>query len=166
MKHRCVGPIAMLLAGLSAGLRSAGIALCASLLLFGLVGCFAPILSTAVWAQDFRAFGAAPPSWVQFGKLVKYRFETWLMADEAVANRFRAYVVEHAGKENGPPQTIVVRAWLNPDGTVERVTFPPLPDADADEDLHTILKRGNIGEAPPPEMLQPLNLSFALNPKK
>jgi hypothetical protein len=60
----------------------------------------------------------------------------------------------------------VVRAWLNPDGTVERVSFDALKDARADADLRIILKRGNIGEAPPPEMLQPLNLRFSLNPKK
>jgi hypothetical protein len=49
---------------------------------------------------------------------------------------------------------------------VERVSFAPLPDPAADGDLHTILKRGNIGEAPPPEMLQPLNLRFSLNLQK
>jgi hypothetical protein len=115
---------------------------------------------------DYRDPGQAPPSWAQFAKLVKYRFETWISADEAVANRFRAYVIEHGGKDDGPPPTLVVRAWLNPDGTVERVSFVPLKDAQADKDLHTILQRGNIGEAPPPEMLQPLNLRFSLNLKK
>jgi hypothetical protein len=120
----------------------------------------------AVPGLDYRDPAQAPPSWAQFGKLVKYRFETWITADEAVANRFRAYLTEHAGKDDGPPQTLVVRAWLNPDGTVERVSFPPLNDPQADEDLHTILKRGNIGEAPPPEMLQPLALRFSLNLKK
>jgi hypothetical protein len=117
-------------------------------------------------ALDYRDPAQAPPSWAQFAKLVKYRFETWISADEAVANRFRAYVMQHNGKDDGPPSTLVVRAWLNPDGSVERVSFPPLNDPQADEDLHTILRRGNIGEAPPPEMLQPLNLRFSLNLKK
>jgi hypothetical protein len=115
---------------------------------------------------DYRDPSSAPPSWLQFAKLVKYRFESWMTADEAVANRFRAYVAEHNGKDDGPPQTLVVKAWLNPDGTVERVSFPPLSDPQADQDLHTILKRGNVGEAPPPEMVQPLNLRFSLNLKK
>jgi hypothetical protein len=115
---------------------------------------------------DYRDPGKAPPSWGQFAKLVQYRFETWIGADEVVANRFRAYVVDHAGKEDGPPPTLVVKAWLNPDGTVEKVSFAALKDGRADTDLHTILTRGNIGEAPPPEMLQPLNLRFSLNLKK
>lgn len=115
---------------------------------------------------DYRGPTQAPPSWTQFAKLVKYRFETWIAADETVANRFRAYIAKHAGKVDGPPETLVVRAWLNPDGSVERVSFSPLNDPQADEDLHAILQRGNIGEAPPPEMLQPLNLRFSLNLKK
>ncbi len=116
--------------------------------------------------SDYRDATQAPPSWMQFAKLVKYRFETWISANDKVANRFRAYLIDHAGKDDGPPQTLTVRAWVNPDGTVERVSFPPLKDSQADDDLRTILKRGNIGEAPPPEMLQPLNLRFSLNLKK
>jgi hypothetical protein len=125
------------------------------------------LLPGAAWSQlsDYREAGAAPPHWIQFAKLVKYRFEDWMAADDAVANRFRAYVRERAGKDDGPPPTLAVRAWLNPDGTVERVSFPPLGDAQANDDLQTILKRGNVGEAPPPEMLQPLNLRFSLNLK-
>jgi hypothetical protein len=59
-----------------------------------------------------------------------------------------------------------VHAWINPDGTIDRVSFSPLNNAQADADLHTILKRGNVGEAPPPEMLQPLRLRFSLKSKK
>nr|WP_225711491.1 hypothetical protein [Bradyrhizobium semiaridum] len=117
-------------------------------------------------SPNFRNADQAPPSWAQFAKLVKYRFEEWIAADEAVANRFRNWVTEHSGKEGGPPPSLVVKAWLNPDGTVERVSFAALGDARATEDLRTILMRGNVGEAPPPEMLQPLNLRFALNLRK
>jgi hypothetical protein len=116
-------------------------------------------------AFDFRDSAGAPPSWAQFAKLVKYRFETWVSADDEVAGRFRAYVTQHRGKEDGPPQTLVVKAWLNPDGTVERVSFPSLGDPHVDDDLRTILQRGNIGEAPPPDMLQPLNLRFSFPTK-
>jgi hypothetical protein len=158
----------MCLTHLTAAIVRTVFALCALAFMPAPSVSLAPALTTEAAAQglDYREAGKAPPSWMQFAKLVKYRFETWLMADEPVANRFRSYVVDHAGKQDGPPPTIVVRAWLNPDGSVERVTFPPLPDPDADDDLHAILKRGNVGEAPPPEMLQPLNLSFSLNPKK
>lgn len=120
---------------------------------------------TTARAQAYREPSAAPPHWIQFAKLVKFRFEDWIGANDEVATRFRTYLREHQGKDDGPPQTLEVRAWLNPDGTVEKVTFPSLKNAQADDDLRTILKRGNVGEPPPPEMLQPLNLRFSLNIK-
>jgi hypothetical protein len=86
---------------------------------------------------------------------------------EVIANRLRAYLIDRAGKEDGRPRTLAVRAWLNPDGTVEWVSFDALKGARADADLRTILKRGNVGDAPPPEMLQPLALlaqSKEINP--
>ncbi len=115
---------------------------------------------------DFRDPGKAPPSWVQFAKLVKYRFEEWIAADDPIAARFRVYLKAQSGSFDGPPATLTVKAWLNPDGTVERVAFPAFADAGATEDLRKILTRGNVGEAPPPEMLQPVNLRFSLNLKK
>ncbi len=144
--------------------RWSAVALLASTFASGL-----PIMPPApamAQGSDYRDSDKAPPSWSQFAKLVKYRFEQWITADDPVANRFRTYVTERIGKDDGPPQTLVVRAWLNPDGTVQRVSFATLNDPHADEDLHTILNRGNVGEAPPPEMLQPLNLRFSLNLKK
>jgi hypothetical protein len=123
------------------------------------------IAATAVSAQvlDYRSPDAAPPAWGQFSKLVKYRFEEWMGADEAVANRFRGWLKETNGTANGAPASIVVKAWLNPDGSVEKVTFAPFKDERANSDLRTVLTRGNVGEAPPPEMLQPINLRFSLN---
>jgi hypothetical protein len=147
---------------ISSRFRHSAIALCAL--------AFSPsqlIVPTRVAAQglDYRDPANVPPSWKQFAKLVQYRFETWVTADDEVANRFRSYLA-NSGKEDGAPPTLVVRAWLNPDGTVERVSFPALKDARADADLRTILTRGNIGEAPPPEMLQPISLRFSLNLSK
>lgn len=111
---------------------------------------------------DYRSPDQVPPSWGQFAKLVKYRSEEWVSGDDAIAARFRVYAKIHSGKEDGPPATVTVRVWVNPDGTVARVQFPAFKDAGATQDLRTILTRGNIGEAPPPEMLQPLNLRFSL----
>jgi hypothetical protein len=123
------------------------------------------LVSAPARSQEYREAGKAPPHWTQFAKLVRYRFEDWMGADDEVGNRFRAYLREHRGKEDGPPHMLEVRAWLNPDGTVEKVTFPPLNNTQADADLRKILTRGNVGEAPPPEMLQPLRLRLMLNLK-
>jgi len=116
-----------------------------------------------VRAAAFKLPSEAPPSWVQFSKLVKYRFEEWLRADDPIADRFRIYVKVHAGRWDGPPPMMTVRAWINRDGSVAKVTFPPLKDPGATRDLDLLLTRGNIGEGPPPDMLQPINLRFSLD---
>src|SRR4030095_1925140 len=80
------------------------------------LGPWGVVATVPVAAQglDYRDPSKAPPSWGQFAKLVQYRFETWMGADEEVANRFRSHMVEHAGKEGGPPPSLVGRARLYP----------------------------------------------------
>lgn len=120
------------------------------------------ISGTQAQGIDYRKPNAAPPSWMQFASLVKFRFEEWVASDDSISARFRTYLKIHTGMSDGPPATLTVRAWINPDGSVERVSFTAFKDEGATRDLRTILTRGNIGEAPPPEMLQPVNLRFSL----
>jgi hypothetical protein len=129
-----------------------------------LLGVFAPPIVSA--QAPYRESAQAPAHWGQFAKLVKFRFEEWVSADDPIADRFRAYLKTQAGASDGPPASLVVRAWLNPDGSVERVAFAAFADDGATRDLQSILTRGNVGEAPPPEMLQPLHLRFSLTPGK
>lgn len=127
------------------------------------LGCLA--LAAPLQAQTetgIRGPANVPPSWVQFSKLLKYRFEELVAADDAIAGRFRIYLWAHAGASDGPPPSLLVQAWVNPDGTVKRVAFPPLGDAGASKDLTTLLTRCNVGESPPPDILQPIRLRFNL----
>jgi hypothetical protein len=141
--------------------RRAGVVVLA---LFQSVSFIAGVMLSSAFAQslEFRDAAKAPPAWGQFAKLVKYRFEEWVAGDDGAAIRFRAYVKIHRGASDGPPTSLIVKVWVNPDGTVERVSFPSFGDAVATRDLQTILTHGNIGEAPPPEMLQPLILRLSL----
>lgn len=127
-----------------------------SIALLSLVG------AGAALAQLYQSPDRAPPSWIQFAKLVKYRFEEWAGSSDPRAARFRVYVKVHMGRPDGPPPVLSVKAWINPDGTVARVSFPEFADKGATEDLRAILKSGNIGERPPPDMLQPVNLRFSI----
>lgn len=124
------------------------------------------VCADVVLAQAYQSPSRAPPSWVQFAKLVKYRFEDWIGGDHPRAARFRVYVNAHAGREDGPPPVLEVKAWINPDGTIARVSFPPFKDKGATEDLSAVLTGRNVGERPPPDMLQPVNLRFTISPIK
>lgn len=121
-------------------------------------------ISTAASAQslNYRTPDSVPPSWTQFAKLVKSRFEQWIAADEEVARRFRAHFQNRVIDQDEPPETLIVRAWVRPDGQIERVAFTELKDKQANDDLKAILTRGNVGEPPPPDMLQPLHLKLSL----
>jgi len=130
------------------------------LIALGLLGAV-PDVATA---QDYRSPDRAPPSWIQFAKLVKYRLETWVGSTDPQAARFRVYVKAHMGREDGPPPVLTVKVWVNPDGSIARVSFAEFKDKGATDDLRAILMRGNVGEPPPSDMLQPLNLRFAISP--
>jgi hypothetical protein len=89
-------------------------ALCALAIWSGRFSLPAPLRTQQALAQglDYRGPDKAPPSWRQFAKLVQYRFETWIGADEEIANRLRAYLIDRAGKEDGPPPTLVCAPGL------------------------------------------------------
>jgi hypothetical protein len=112
---------------------------------------------------NYRAPDAVPASWTRYAQLVQYRFGQWLSADDAVAYRFHLFLENRVVADDAPPAMLVVQAWIDKDGNVARVVFPPLKDQQADADLHTILVRGNIGEPPPPDLLQPLHLRVSLS---
>lgn len=119
---------------------------------------------TGVQAQEvnYRSPESAPPAWGKYAALIKQKFEERVAADEPLANRFRVWLTETPASGGAPPVSTVVRVWLNADGTVSQVSFPGLGNGQADDDLRTILMRGNIGQTPPADMLQPLHLRFML----
>lgn len=108
---------------------------------------------------------SVPPSWIQFSKLLKYRLEEELAAGDAIAARFRIYLWAQAGASDGPPSSLIVQVWVNPNGAVRSVAFPPFGDRAATKDLTALLTRCNVGEPPPPDMLQPVRLRFNLTLK-
>jgi hypothetical protein len=112
---------------------------------------------------NFRQPNAVPASWMRYAQLVQLRFKEWLSADDPIAYRFHQFLENRVVNEDTPPEALVVKVWIAKDGKVQRVDFAPLKDAQANDDLHAILSSGNIGEAPPPDMLQPLQLRVALS---
>ncbi|MEI9902174.1 MAG: hypothetical protein WDN31_21155, partial [Hyphomicrobium sp.] len=62
-----------------------------------------PAAGVLAQAIGYRTPDQVPPSWVQFSKLVKYRFEQWIGSDDPIAARFRVYVKVHTGPDRRPP---------------------------------------------------------------
>ena len=131
-------------------------------LLFGVMSLQGPVTEARAQNADYRSPDSVPASWGTFAARVKLRFEERIAADDPIANRLRDWLTQSQGKP-GAPASVIVRAWINADGTVSRVSFPPLPDGRANDDLQSILMRSDVGQSPPADMLQPIHLRFSLN---
>lgn len=111
---------------------------------------------------DYRSAATVPVEWQQFAQRTQQRIGEWLQSEDEDVRRFHAYLHDRADGEAGAPEALVVKIWIAADGKIDRVDFPPLPDARANTDLRTILERGRIDQPPPADMLQPLHLKVAL----
>jgi hypothetical protein len=118
--------------------------------------------SAEVPSLDYRQPDTVPASWVRYAQLVQYRFKEWLAADTERASRFHLFLENRTANADAPPDQLIVKAWIAGDGKVEKVEFASLHDERANQDLHAILSRGNIGESPPADMLQPIHLRLLL----
>jgi hypothetical protein len=121
--------------------------------------------ATSVAAQDsnYRSAASAPAAWQTFAKQLKARFEQRLAADDPEARKLQDDMAKQDA-ENAKPLTFGVRAWIRPDGEIERVEFDGLDDDNLKISLRAILGCCEVG-APPSDMLQPLRLRLSLRPK-
>jgi hypothetical protein len=131
-------------------------------------GLFAASAGTSVAAAqeaDYRSAATAPAAWQAFAKQLQARFEQRIAADDAAARKFQEYMAKRDAGPNAPPLTFVVRAWILPDGKIERLEFDGLDDKEIAVNLRMLLARDNVG-GPPPDMLQPLRLRLSLRQKE
>lgn len=106
---------------------------------------------------------AAPVEWVRYAEASTSTVSGWLQEDSEKPARLRAYFNERQAAD-GAPAEVVISLWLKPDGSVERLRFAPLADAQANADLHDALIGRNLG-APPKAMLQPMRIAVKIEPR-
>jgi len=119
--------------------------------------------SAAAQGTDYRSATAAPAAWQEFARQLQGRFQQRLAADDARAQAFQDYMAKRAAGAGATTATLIVRAWILPDGNVDRLEFDGLEDDAVPVNLESILANGDVG-APPPDMLQPLRLRLSLRP--
>ncbi|KWF72267.1 hypothetical protein [Burkholderia pseudomultivorans] len=127
------------------------------------VAAWALVAGTPAHAQT----ADVPQSWISYAQLIGHQFQEWLEGDGPAADTLHAYLedrVVHATAD-APPPAIVVRAWIGATGTVARVEFDSLGNANADAALRQLLTgAGPLTEPPPPDMRQPLRVRLRLMP--
>ncbi|MEW6639084.1 MAG: hypothetical protein AB1586_01170 [Pseudomonadota bacterium] len=110
---------------------------------------------------DFQSAAAAPAAWQAFAKQLQSQFQQQLAGEDVAARQVRDSMAGHGA--DASPVSVVVRAWILPSGTVEKIDFDNL-EPDVARPLRTLLIRDNVG-SPPADMLQPLHLRLSLRPR-
>jgi hypothetical protein len=108
-----------------------------------------------------------PQAWITYAQLVGEQFQQSLEAYDDTANELHAFLedrMQHP-QVDAVPSMIEVRAWVGADGSVTRVAFDSLGDAQANDNLRAVLMAHAIGVAPPADMRQPLRVRLELEPK-
>ncbi len=103
-----------------------------------------------------------PPAWQEFASRLQNRFQEQLADDDDEVRGIQDDLAERAAA-GGTTPAITVRAWILPDGKIERLECNGLDDASAVA-LKSLLTRVDAG-TPPADMLQPLHLRLSLRPK-
>ena len=109
----------------------------------------------------YRAAGAVPAAWQEFARQLQGHFQRRLATDDEAARRIQDHMAKRAVSERAPPP-LIVRAWISPIGSIERVESDGLDDVGA-VTLRALLVGVDVGP-PPPDMLQPVHLRLSLRP--
>jgi hypothetical protein len=115
----------------------------------------------AAASGEYRSATAVPEAWQVFARQLQQKFEQRLSGDSDGARRIQDYLMRRGGAADTPALRLVVRAWVLTDGKVSRVEVDGMDDVGMRIELRALLMAGGVG-APPPEMLQPLNLRLSL----
>jgi len=118
--------------------------------------------TTPVAAQSVTP-SAAPAEWVRYAETVTSAVNAWLQAEDEAAGRLRAYLDATRPAPHQPTAPIVVKLWIDGDGTVSRVDFPPFAHAETNADLRGLVVGRQLPGAPPKDMLLPLRIAVQLD---
>jgi hypothetical protein len=123
----------------------------------------------------YRLPQSVPAAWQDYGRLVQHRLQEWL-SEAKIADALQGWLKNGAkdrdkdrdkdrNKAREAAPRFVARVWVSSKGAIDLIDFAGLDAATALK-LRSLLVKKQIGKAPPPDMLQPLNLSLSLRAPK
>jgi hypothetical protein len=105
----------------------------------------------------------APAEWVRYATGATIAVTGWLQADSEAAGRLRAYLDATRPAPDQPTAPLVIKLWIDADGTVSRIEHPPFAHAEANADLSALVVGRRLPTAPPRDMLLPLRIAVQLD---
>lgn len=123
----------------------------------------AGVAATAPVAAQNLAPSAAPVEWVRYAESATAAVNAWLQAEDDAAQRLRAYLDATRPAPDQPTAPVVVKLWIDADGTVSRIDFPPFAQTQANADLRGLIVGRRLPGTPPEDMLLPLRIAVQLD---
>jgi len=125
-------------------------------------------LSTALAASPAAAQSLspeqAPAEWVRYAEYATKTITTWLEAPSEAAIRLRAYLDATRSAPDQPTAPLMLKIWIDKDGTVSRIEHAPFAHDEANADLRALIVGGELDVSPPEDMLLPLRILVQLPP--
>jgi hypothetical protein len=95
-------------------------------------------------------------------ELANRTLTAWLSDSGEAPQRLRAYIDQARPTPDASPPPIRLKVWINSQGVITRIDFPPFAHAQPNMDLRSILIGRMLPQRPPKDLLQPMRLELRL----
>lgn len=104
----------------------------------------------------------APAEWVAYASYATTTITKWLEAESDTATRLRTYLDATRPSPDQPTAPLLIKVWIDTDGTVSRIDHAPFAHQQANADLKALIVDGHLDASPPDDMLLPLRIVLQL----
>lgn len=127
------------------------------------LGVSTALASSAAAAQSVSP-EQAPAEWVRYADYATKTITTWLEAQSEAAIRLRTYLDATRTAPDQPTAPLMLKVWIDKDGTVSRAEHTPFAHGEGNADLRALIVGGKLDVSPPEDMLLPLRILVQLPP--
>ena len=105
----------------------------------------------------------APVEWLHYAEGATQAVTGWLRADSDTGKRLRADLDAARPTPDQPTAPLVIKLWIDGEGSVSRIDFPPFAQTQANADLRALIVGQRLPGTPPKDMLLPLRIKVQLD---
>lgn len=110
--------------------------------------------------------GQAPAAWLHYAEQATLGVKGWLQADSEAALRVRAHLDGMRGAPDQATPALPLKLWIDREGVISRIDFPPFEQAQVNDDLKSLLIGRHLAARPPKGMLLPLRIAIEMDGPK
>ncbi|ALR20898.1 hypothetical protein [Sphingobium baderi] len=105
----------------------------------------------------------APAAWIAYAETATRSITELLQADSEIASRLRTYLDATRPAPYQPTALLVVKIWVDGEGMVSRIDYPPFAHEQANADMQALIVGQKLASIPPRDMLLPMRIAVQLD---